>query len=190
MTKEAYQEIVIPLMAGDFMGFTIEKKEIHVKILGKELHTIPKQELLQEFYSPSADASPGNKILSFEFVTPTSFRSNGKYVIMPDAELIFKSLMNKYSAASSDMDMYDDETLQQLKEHTEIIRYQLRSASFPLEGVRIPSFLGKMTVKVGGTDTMARYARLLARFGEYSGVGIKASLGMGGFRMTKGETGK
>ena len=44
-------------------------------------------------------------------------------------------------------------------------------------------------MKIDGTDTMARYARLLARFGEYSGVGIKTAVGMGALRMKgRGDT--
>lgn len=34
-----------------------------------------------------------------------------------------------------------------------------------------------------GTDTMVKYIRLLARFGEYSGVGIRTAIGMGGMRL-------
>ena len=42
-----------------------------------------------------------------------------------------------------------------------------------------------MSVRIHGTDTMSRYARLLFRFGEYSGVGIKSSIGMGAMRIVE-----
>ena len=38
-TKEAYQEIITPLLCGEFSGFCIEKKDMHVKILEKRLIT-------------------------------------------------------------------------------------------------------------------------------------------------------
>jgi len=60
-----------------------------------------------------------------------------------------------------------------------VIRYDLKSVSFSLEGVKIPSFIGKITIKLHGTDTMANFVNMLFEFGEYSGVGIKTSLGMG-----------
>ncbi len=91
--------------------------------------------------------------------------------------------MNKYSASSTDMEMYDAETLEQLVSNSEITQYKLRSVQFPLEGIKIPSFKGELTIKINGTITMAKYARLLARFGEYSGVGIKTAIGMGGLRL-------
>lgn len=183
-TKEAYQQIILPLVDGEFTDFLLDKKEIHVKILDKSLRTVPKQDLMEEFYTGT-----GSRYLNLEFMSPTAFKSDGKYVIIPDTKYIFQSLMNKYSAASSDMEMYDEETLGQLTENAGITGYRLRSTVFPLEGIRIPSFIGEMTIKISGTNTMARYARLLARFGEYSGVGIKTAMGMGGFRIKEGGHG-
>lgn len=182
LTQEAYQKIIYPLLDDDFTEFTIEKKNIHIKIQSKELKTIRKKEILDEFYSDTYD-----RYLNLAFLTPTSFKSGGVYVNMPDIRYIYQSLMNKYSAASDDMDMYDEDTLEQLVNSSRIIRYKLRSALFPLEGVKIPSFMGEMCIKITGAPTMAKYARLLARFGEYSGVGIKTAIGMGGLQISGGK---
>jgi len=182
LTQEAYQRIICPLSEEAFTDFTIEKKNMRVKICAKELKTISKRELLDEFYSDAYD-----RYLNLEFLTPTSFKSGGMYVNMPDLRYIYQSLMNKYSAASEDMDMYDEETLEQLVNSSRIIRYRLRSTFFPLEGVKIPSFVGEMCIKITGAPTIAKYARLLARFGEYSGVGIKTAMGMGGLRINGGR---
>lgn len=180
LTQEAYQKIIIPLWDKEFTNFNIEKKEIPIKIQEKELKTISKKELLDEFYSEEY-----NRYINLEFLTPCAFRSNGKYVFMPDVRFIYQSLMNKYSAASEDMDMYDEETLEQLINCSEIVRYRLKSVFFPLEGVKIPGFKGELCIKVKGTATMARYARLLAKFGEYSGVGIKTAIGMGALEIKR-----
>ena len=66
--------------------------------------------------------------------------------------------------------------------HTSIQQYQLRSTAFSLEGVKIPAYLGTIALRVRGTNTMADFANLLLQFGEYSGVGIKTSLGMGAYK--------
>lgn len=182
-TKEAYREIITPLLDGELSEFCIEKKEMHAKIIGKELKTVRKQELLDEFYSDVCD-----RYLSLEFLTPTSFKSDGRYIIIPQVRYIYQSLMNKYSAASEDLNMCDEETLVQLTESSSIVQYRLKSTFFPLEGVKIPAFKGELSIKVSGTATMAKYARLLARFGEYSGVGIKSAIGMGALRLK--EAGK
>ncbi|MCM1415501.1 MAG: CRISPR-associated endoribonuclease Cas6 [bacterium] len=180
LTQEAYQKVIRPLMAESFQTFHIEKRGMHVNIQAKEIKTIDKKVLLDEFYSEEYD-----RYLHLEFLTPTAFKSNGQYVIMPDIRLIFQSLMNKYSTASDDMDMYDAETLEQLIYSSKIVQYRLRSTSFPLEGVKIPAFKGELSIKITGSSTMAKYARLLVRFGEYSGVGIKTAIGMGALQMKK-----
>lgn len=180
-TREAYQRIIDPLLDQQFSQFVIEKKNIKVKIKERQLKTVSKEELLAEFYSDT-----DGHYLNLEFLTPVSFKSHGRYIIIPDTRYIFQSLMNKYSAASDKVDMYDEETLEQLANSSSIIQYRLKSAFFPVEGVKIPSFKGGMCIKVSGTDTMARYARLLVRFGEYSGVGIKTAMGMGALKLRRG----
>ena len=170
--------MILPLSDPEFMQFTIEKKGMRVKILNKSTNMLPKKELLEVFYSDAC-----SHYLNLEFLTPVSFKSNGRYQIMPEVRYLYQSLMNKYSAASAEMDMYDEETLEQLSGHSRIVRYRLKSTFFPVEGVKIPSFKGEVSIKIDGTDTMAKYARLLARFGEYSGVGIKTAMGMGALKI-------
>lgn len=79
--------------------------------------------------------------------------------------------------------MVDEETLEQLCENAQIVKYDLKSVNFPLESVRIPSFIGKITIKMNGTQTMANFAKMLFEFGTYSGVGIKTSIGMGCIKL-------
>lgn len=180
LTEEAYQKIILPILDDTFTDFRIEKKDMHISILSKELETVSKKELLEEFY-----AEEYNRYVNLEFLTPTAFKSNGKYIIMPDVRLIYQSLMNKYSAALDDMDMYDGETLEQLVSCSEIVQYRLKSTFFPLEGIKIPAFKGELCIKITGTSTMAKYAKLLVRFGEYSGVGIKTAIGMGALQIKR-----
>ena len=66
--------------------------------------------------------------------------------------------------------MLDEETLEQLCANAQIVRYDLKSVSFSLEGVRIPSFIGKITIRMNGTKTMAGFANMLIEFGTFSGV--------------------
>ena len=75
--------------------------------------------------------------------------------------------------------MKDEDTLETLVQSTVVSRYHLRSATFSLEGVRIPAFMGEMTLRVAGTQTMANFANMLAQFAAYAGIGIKTALGMG-----------
>lgn len=181
VTQEAYKKMIIPL--SQLNEFEIKNGQIHVNIVRRNFETRAENELLKEFYE-----IPANRFLNLTFQTPTAFKSNGKYVFYPDIRMIYQSLMMKYTASSEEMDMIDEDTLEQLTQNSEIVRYHLRSMSFPLEGVNIPGFVGSIRLKIKGTDTMARYARMLMKYGQYSGVGIKTAMGMGAIRlMEQGE---
>lgn len=181
-TKEAYENIIEPLLSDNFREFEIEKKKAHITVVKKELRKIEKKSLLDQFYSRYH-----NKYLNLIFETPASFKSRGRYWNFPEPKLIFQSLMNKYSASSENVDMYDQETLEQILRGCSIGRYQIHSTIFPVEGVRIPSFIGEMGIRIDESPTLARYVRLLAQFGEFSGVGIKTGIGMGAIRIVNGK---
>lgn len=172
VTDEAYERLIMPM--SKISEIILKNKKSTVNIIKKEIAIKEESILLKEFYEV-----PGKKFIDIIFKTPTAFKRNGKYIFYPDIHLLYQSLMNKYSASSQSMEMMDEETLIQLEENSEIIRYRLKSIPFPMEGINVPGFTGSIRVKFSGTDTMMRYIRLLLRFGEYSGVGIKTAMGMG-----------
>lgn len=176
LTEEAYDSIITPLSRLE--AFELKGGKIKARVLGKTIRTIPKERLLERFYEPG-----GEHYQDILFQTPTAFKSGGRYVFYPDPRLIYQSLMKKYSAASDELEMEDGETLDQLTENSEIVRYRLRTVPFSLEGVMITGFQGQIRIHIRGSDTMARYVRLLLEFGEYSGIGIKTGLGMGAINL-------
>lgn len=182
LSQEAYEHIIIPLYDTKFCSFLLEKKEIFVTIKDKELITKPRQELLDIFYGDTT-----KRCVTLRFLTPTAFKSNNHYVIIPEVRYIYQSLMNKYSATSDDLDMFDMDTLEELSARSYISQYRLKSVHFPLEGVRVPAFIGELTIRITGNDTLARYANMLFAFGEYSGIGIKTSMGMGAMTIERGK---
>lgn len=177
MSKEAAQEIIDVLRQDSFQEFTI-KNGTKVVIKKKQLQTVDAAEWMKEFYDVK-----GERYINLEIQTPTAFKQSGKYVIFPDLRLIYQSLMNKYSAVSEQLQMLDADTLEQMTMNSEITRYRLHSVSFPLEGVSVPGFRGELSIRLKGTDTMARYVRMLMRFGEFSGIGIKTAMGMGAIHL-------
>ena len=151
-----------------------------LNILNKEYDEMTRQELSHSFYQEQA-----SKYADVQFVTPTAFKQNGRYVNYPDIRLIFMSIMNGFDAAYSDEEMFDEGTLDEIVNHTLISRYALKSATFNVEGVRISAFVGRMTLKLSGTQTMANFVNMLLSFAEFSGIGIKTALGMGAIRVYK-----
>ena len=136
------------------------------------------EELAREFYEDAAVAN-----FSLTFLTPTAFKSRGRYVIYPDMRLIYQNLMLRYGEVVDGGGGMDDDALSELATNTHITGYSLHSTGFHLEGVKVPSFIGNLRFRIFGTETMARYARLLLRFGEFAGIGIKTSMGMGAVKL-------
>ena len=180
LNTEAYQEILLPLMQEAFREFYIEHDKQKVLITEKKLEMISMEKLIGEFYDAAAD-----KYFKLEFLTPTAFKIDGKYAIFPDPEHIFASCMRKMDAIAADQNMFSEETLEQITEVSEITEYQLRSVRFEAEGVKIPAFVGRITIAVRGNQTMRNFVKLLLSFSEYSGVGIKTAMGMGAVRLLK-----
>lgn len=185
LNEESYNHIILPLLDENFKEFTVKKGNVDVRIKSKEIRQVFEDELMDRFYNQEADRNIGIRIK-----TPMSFKQNGIYNIVPDARLIFQSLMNKYSAANEHVSMIDFDTLDQITQNAMIVRYNLRSTGFALEGTKIPGFIGELSFKFRGGDTLARYARLLIEFAEFSGIGIKTAMGMGAVGIIGGEVQK
>ena len=159
----------------------IKSKDICVPIVGKEYRELQQKELLRVFYE-----SGSSRYIRVHFITPTAFKQRGNYLFYPDIRCMYQSLMNKYDAAVREESMVDEDTLEQLCDNSSIICYDIKSAGISMGWVSIASFIGKITLKLSGTQTMADFANLLFDFGEYAGIGIKASLGMGAFKRLEG----
>lgn len=180
LNDEAYNGIIVPLLSPGFKSFELKHKELSIEVINKTIKTKSYEELMKTFNSEQTD-----KFIKVEFESPTAFKSDSSYVFMPNTRLIFGSLMRKYSAASDTTDMTDDDTLDYIVDHASITDFKIRSSRFPLEGTKIPSFMGEVTLHFRGTDTMSRYAKMLLEFGEYSGVGIKCGMGMGAIQIVR-----
>lgn len=128
------------------------------------------------------DKAKRNIIL--QFVTPTAFKQKGKYINYPDLRLLFLSFMKKFSSARRE-EMPKEETLNWLIKDIAITDYALSSTYFSLEGIKIPAFMGNISLKFEGPLLQANLGQMLAHFSSYSGVGIKTAMGMGAVKIIK-----
>lgn len=122
--------------------------------------------------------------LRIKTYTPVSFKTDGEYAIFPSVELIYKSATQKWNAFAEDVIIDDDDVLKQLIENTRIVSYRLNSFYYQIKGVKIPSFFGDVTLYIKGQESLVRMADLVLNYLEFSGLGIKCALGMGGVKIT------
>lgn len=160
----------------------LKHKETDLNIVRFKEENMSFQELLEATYFGDCSSR-----VTVEFKTPTAFKVNGKYQFYPTVYHIFNSLINKYDAVSKENTIYSDEIMEQIEKYIEITDYRLMSTYFHMEGVKIKSFKGKITLKIHGPKQFVNLINLLLRFGEYSGVGIKASIGMGAINVDTKE---
>lgn len=150
-------------------------KDKNFKINSCKEENLPYSEFVARYY-----LGEGKRKLNIKFLTPTSFKQNSKYVMFPSIRLMFQSLMMKFDTGSADMKIFDKQILRDFEDNIEISGYKLRTTSFHLEGVKIPSFIGEVSIVIRGAKELVNLANMLIAFGCYSGIGIKTSIGMGG----------
>jgi CRISPR-associated endoribonuclease Cas6 len=183
LTAEAERNIIDHFLSGTFNTITLKSQgNRSLPIISKTITYLEHQQLVRLFYSKPT----GNRIL-IRFLTPTAFRQNNQYVFHPDLRLLLQNLMMRYGAIIENDKEPDEAMMQELLKHTRISSYHLHSQYYPIEKVRIPAFLGSLTLTVSGADSLLSYILTLLRFGEFSGVGIKTAMGMGAISLSQKE---
>lgn len=178
LNDQAFNEIIMQFMKPEMKRIKLKYSDADIEIVEKKISSIENNDIMSQFYELET-----SNYFSINFITPTAFKSSGEYIFYPDLAMTFQSLMNKYNLSSEEVSFFDSDTLEQIIQNTRIVKYNLKSVKFDLEGIKIPSFIGSITIKSKGPDTMKRFIRLLLQYGEFSGVGIKCSLGMGAIKL-------
>ncbi|KIX91213.1 CRISPR-associated protein Cas6 [Staphylococcus microti] len=161
----------------------LKQYDFHLSIEKFDVQNIDVTELMNNKLSDE-DLS---RYIKLKIVTPMSYKSNNKYAISPEIKMFFRSIMIQFDSFFSDYQMYDKETLDFIVDNVFIVDYRMKSTRFHLEKVKIPSFMGELTIKVNGPSPFLKLLHFLVAFGELSGVGIKTSLGMGKYHIISSE---
>jgi CRISPR-associated endoribonuclease Cas6 len=120
------------------------------------------------------------------FTTPTAFKSQGEYVFMPTIRLIFQNLLMHFNKVAEGIDEADQDTLDYIVQHTRITSYRLNSSYFAhinASNTKIPAFVGTIKLHVDNVGVLPGFVEMLLSFGEFSGIGIKTAMGMGGIDL-------
>ena len=128
-----------------------------------------------------------SRFASLEFLSPTAFKSAGSYVNLPSPRLILSGLAKRYDMTCHVHETEYERLLETISEQVEISSFKLRSTNFSVEGVRIPAFMGALTLRISGNQTFRSYVHMLCDYAGFSGIGIKTALGMGHIRYTVPE---
>ena len=133
---------------------------------------------------PFFEQEPPCRKYALRLLTPCTHKSNGRYALFPTSEFILNGLYRRLGSFSSVLSVDDTEAMKALGQHTDIVRYDLHSVPFSLEGTRITGYQGQLTLSLRGSPQISRLGGLILSFARFAGVGVKTSLGMGGCEVT------
>lgn len=180
LNDEAKTQIIDVLADESFKTFYLQQRDEKIIITDKYLTGCSYSALMDNYFFGNHTRS-----LRLTFLTPTSFKQDGQYALFPSIRLIFQSLMLKFDESSPESSIFSPELLQHYEQYAKISSYRLRSTNFNLKGQRIHAFIGNVIIFIHGPMQMVNTAWMLARFGEYSGIGIKTGIGMGAMRVSE-----
>ena len=93
-------------------------------------------------------------------------------------------MINKINQHSDTVKLEDEKIINELLENVYIDEYNLRTRYFYMEQIRVKGFIGNMSLKLKNKDPMlTQLLNFLLLSSEYTGLGIKTALGMGGVRV-------
>ena len=179
LTDAAAERLLSPVQKLE--SFRIHSADMEVSVSKQSLEVVPLKSI-----TDCIGMEWGNRA-EVQFLTPASFKSKGSYVILPSTRFLLQNLLMHYSMVYEGNGEADQETLEYIDRHVRIVSYRLNSCAFSnvaADGKKIPAFIGSLSFGMGGPLPMAGLVRTLLQFGEYSGVGIKTSMGMGGIRCS------
>ena len=170
--------------AGEIIGGVLHGiGSIHLRQKGYSIDVQNIQCIAQRSYQDIADeyfrAETAPRGAELHFLTPTSFKQGGAYIILPESALILQSILTRWNRFCPDIRIEEDDLVQTLAAHTRLTRYALRSAAFSVEGYSIRGFCGQIALQFAGNDMVRRILGTLLAFAPYAGIGIKTALGMG-----------
>lgn len=89
LNEESIQKIIVSILMS-VKKITVKKHQLEIDILDKKYQELSDREIAFSFYQQQA-----KKYISIQFVTPTAFKQNGKYLNYPDIRSLYLNLMNK-----------------------------------------------------------------------------------------------
>ncbi|HZJ83112.1 MAG TPA: CRISPR system precrRNA processing endoribonuclease RAMP protein Cas6 [Clostridia bacterium] len=154
--------------------YFLDKFNVSIHLKEGSLRQFSEQDLADKFLVKD----PYKRNMRVNFLTPTTFKQAGEYVLYPTKDLVMQSLTNKWNQWAKNF-VIEDMTWDNCK----IARYNLRSSSYKLKGAHIQGFMGYIDLYFWGPESIIRLGNLVCNFANHSGIGIKTTLGMGGAKV-------
>lgn len=150
-----------------------------IKYLDKyEFSKTSHAELFKKFYS--SDFQENDRV-SMKFITPTTIKTEGRYLHYPREDLILFSLLKKWDSFADDIKLFDKDLYETISSSLLVSSIiNLKSQFINVDKGKVSGFIGQVNFKIKAkTRQINQLINLLLEFSNYSGIGIKTAIGMG-----------
>ena len=176
LNDEAYEKIMLPLLS--MSSGEVVQKDDTLFFESAEISNTSYEKLFTKHYIYSEPS----RYIKLETLTPVAFKVDGRYINIPSPFLILSGIAKRFD---KDCDIHEtvyESLFADIERNISFSSFDLHSASFPVERVRIPAFQGAVTLRLSGNETFCRYINMISDYASFSGIGIKTALGMGEIR--------
>lgn len=180
LTKNAKINIIDRLIENIGSSITLTHNDIRLNVKSKNIINV---RTYKEFVDKNFLQENRKNILNVKLLTPTTYKSNGEYQMFPQVSALYYSVYNKWNLFSDKISLADEEVFQHIINHSQLIRYNLKSYKYCLEKVALNSFIGDISILLKGTKELAFISNMLLEYAKYCGLGAKTSIGMGGIEI-------
>ena len=182
LNEEAKEKIIDRMFDDNVNSFALTYHNLKIDIISKEIVDVHSYKDITDRYFLSSDTV---RTADIKFLTPTTYKVHGHYTIFPYLSNMFISLYDKWNYYSKNLSLQDDKLLENIVKNVKMVRYNLKSTQFCMEGVKLDSFIGSIKLHCIGDDMLVNIYNMLLDFANYSGVGAKTSLSMGGVSISR-----
>ncbi len=181
--RKAYENIILPLTDRKFSSFVLPgSNDMRISITRKNVFKQSVDSLIEESV---LGKSPYR--FTLQFIAPTVFKNNDRFVFFPDIYLMYESLLDRSQLVSDKISFADKETFEELVRATSITAYDIKTSRCILDHERTTGFIGRVTFRIDGPELMRGYAKMLFRLGEFTGIGEGGTQGLGAIFLEKEE---
>lgn len=178
VTADAVNRIVRPMLEMPEKIF-LKQKRGHLYVKDRTiLEETSYEDLIHKFWSSDVFYTQAK----LQCMSTTSFKVDKQYTIFPKAFRIYRYLLRQWNQFSTFGMLNPDSLLGDLENGVYIRDYNLRMGIYGLEGVTIRGFRGHVLMQFRRNVELQRVLALLSYYSQFTGLGIKTALGMGGVK--------
>ncbi len=137
-------------------------------------------------------ASTDERMITFEFKSPTVFERLNRQIPLPEPRLVWKSLADRWNDAFGATYPISPEFVDAVENHLVVVCYHIHTQPFRQDSeITLTGFVGQVTFRIIGpvSPEFIKITNLLADFALFSGIGKKTTRGMGtARRVSDGES--